>query len=171
MTYPFQNISHSNCLANEETREKEGNASNKVLAKVFKMRKWRKKKETRVHFFQTADAVETALGKDISQSGATFYLIYSNTSTKYLTLYLNILQNTMQYTLAVLRERTSLPFQLFFTFACIFRWSYMVGNKNKSKSHFRAIFPAKWPKKVIWPDGDLNVKISQKWLLFLLPTI
>ena len=108
MTYPFQNISHSNCLANEETREKEGNASNKVSAKVFKMRKWRKKKETRVHFFQTADAVETALGKDISQSGATFYLIYSNTSTKYLTLYLNILQNAMQYTLAVLRERTSL---------------------------------------------------------------
>ena len=70
--------------------KKEGNTSHKVLAKVFKMRKWRKEKETRMHFFQTADAVETALGKDISQSGATFYLIYSNTSTTYLTLYLNI---------------------------------------------------------------------------------
>ena len=56
-----------------------------------------------MHFFQTADAVETALGKDISQSGATFYLIYSNTSTKYLTLYLNILQNTMKDILVVLR--------------------------------------------------------------------
>ena len=55
-----------------------------------------------MHFFQTADAVETALGKDISQSGATFYLIYSNTSTKYLTLYLNILQNTMKDILVVL---------------------------------------------------------------------
>ena len=84
----------SNSLANEEMREKEGNASHKVLAKVFKMRKWRKKKETRMHFFQTADAVETALGKDISQSGATFYLIYSNTSKKYLTLCHRILQYT-----------------------------------------------------------------------------
>ena len=25
--------------------------------------------------------------------------------------------------------------------------------------------------KVIWPDGDLNLKISQKWFLFLFPTI
>ena len=33
-----------------------------------------------MHFFQTADAVEMALGKDISQSGATFYPIYSDTS-------------------------------------------------------------------------------------------
>ena len=41
-----------------------------------------------MHFFQTADAVEMALGKDISQSGATFYPIYSNTSKKYLTHYL-----------------------------------------------------------------------------------
>ena len=87
----------SDSLANEEMREKEGNASHKVLAKVFKMRKWRKKKETRMHFFQTADAVETALGKDISQSGATFYLIYSNTSTKYLTLCLNILRYSKMF--------------------------------------------------------------------------
>ena len=42
-----------------------------------------------MHFFQTADAVEMALGKDISQSGATFYPIYSNTSKKYLTHYLS----------------------------------------------------------------------------------
>ena len=50
-----------------------------------------------MHFFQTADAVETALGKDISQSGATFYLIYSNTSTKYLTLCLNILRYSKMF--------------------------------------------------------------------------